>query len=44
MINLINMHIHPLALTLGLLGHTIQELGVLLTCLLKFFGVHCGSH
>jgi len=42
MSNLINTHTHPLALTLGLLAHTIQELGVLLTCLFKFFGVHCG--
>jgi len=44
MINLINTQIHPLALNLGLLAHTIQALGVLLTCLFKFFGVHRGSH
>jgi hypothetical protein len=35
MSNLINMHTHPLALSLGLLAHTIQALGVLLTCLFK---------
>jgi hypothetical protein len=44
MSSLINMDTHPLALSLGLLAHTVQELGVLLTCLFKFFGVHCGSH
>jgi hypothetical protein len=44
MSNLINPRTHPLALSLGLLAQTIQELGDLLTCLFKFFGVHCGSH